>query len=70
MDLVEDERLNDTELCRVTEHVGQHEFICILKVHAKIYRRVRSSPVGAPIYDNNRGRDAHYMVRRYPYSDH
>lgn len=70
MDLVEDKRLERPELCRVVKMVGPHEFICIRKVHAKVYSRVRSTPVGAPIFADNPSVDQHYMVRRYPYGDH
>lgn len=66
----EDERLTKPDRCRVTTMVGSIEFICIRKVHAKVYNRVRSTPVGAPIFENNPSVDRHYFVRRYPMGEH
>lgn len=50
-------------ICGVTSVGGLGiEWICIKKVHAKIYHNRK----GGIIYDNNKNADRHYMVNRYP----
>lgn len=55
--------LDRADICGVTRTGPTGiEWICVKKVHAKIYQGRN----GKMVYDNNPGADRHFYVNRYP----
>lgn len=68
MDNVEDPRVREG-ICGVTTHTANFEWICVKKVHAKIYTRhtsTRAYRKGDPKFGTNPNVDRHYFVNRWP----
>lgn len=63
MEDVPDPRTEQEGICGVTVFSPSgREWVCILKVHAKIYQRRN----GALSFDNNPRADRHWFVNRWP----
>jgi hypothetical protein len=62
---IEDIRLASADLCRVTQMVAGHEFICLLPVHDDGKKKDQWDSRGRPARWRR-----HLMVRRYPHGDH
>lgn len=68
--MTEDPRAKEKGICGVT-FIGSTgiEWICVKKVHAKVYTRNTSGygyRKGDPIFSSSRTADSHYFVNRWP----